>query len=130
MVHREKNYLDNLKGWIMKVGLIRCLQTENLCPATKCFLTINEKKGAFKDIDEDIHCIAVNTCGGCPGKNTAERAKRMVKQGAEAIVVSSCITLGSPMDFPCPFHHKIIEIVKKAVGDGIRVFEYSHEVKK
>lgn len=114
----------------MKIGLIRCLQTENLCPAAKCLSAMSEKKGAFKDIEGDVQCVAVNTCGGCPGKNAADRAKRMVKQGAEAIAISSCITLGSPINFPCPFHHKIIQIVKDAVGDGIPVLEYSHDVKK
>ncbi len=114
----------------MKVGLIRCMQTENVCPATKCLGAMREKKGAFQEVEEDIECVGVNTCGGCPGKNAAQRAATMVKRGAEAIVLSSCISLGSPNNFPCPFHHKMLETVKDAVGDKIRVFTYSHDVKK
>jgi len=38
----------------MKIGLIRCLQTEDMCPGTACFKVINEKKLAFDGITEDI----------------------------------------------------------------------------
>ncbi len=50
----------------MKIGLIRCLQTEDMCPGTACFKVINEKKLAFDGITEDIEIIGINTCGGCP----------------------------------------------------------------
>jgi len=32
----------------MKVGLIRCLQTEDMCPATTDFKVMKEKECAFK----------------------------------------------------------------------------------
>lgn len=38
----------------MKVGLIRCMQTEDMCPATTCFKVMNTKKLAFEGVDEDI----------------------------------------------------------------------------
>ncbi len=38
----------------MKVGLIRCTQTEDMCPATACLKVIKEKKLAFDGITEDI----------------------------------------------------------------------------
>ena len=41
----------------MKVGIIRCLQTEDMCPGTTDFKVIKEKKAAFKDIEEDIEII-------------------------------------------------------------------------
>lgn len=111
----------------MKAGLIRCMQTENVCPASKCFEAMRERKGAFADIDEEITIVGVNTCGGCPGKNAAQRARHMVKRGADAIVLASCVTLGTPLNFPCPFHKKMLEIVREAVGEKARVFDYSHE---
>ena len=114
----------------MKIGLIRCMQTENVCPASNCFRAMWERKGAFTDCEEEIVCVGVNTCGGCPGKNAAQRAKHMVQQGAEAIVLASCITLGTPHDFPCPFRRKLAESVRHAVGEGIRVFDYSHDAPK
>lgn len=50
----------------MKVGLIRCLQTEDMCPATTCFKVMDNKVLAFAGVNEDIELNGVNTCGGNP----------------------------------------------------------------
>ena len=71
----------------MKVGLIRCLQTEDMCPATTCIKVMQLKKLAFEGINEDIELIGVNTCGGCPGKKAVTRAEEMVNRGADTIVL-------------------------------------------
>ena len=113
----------------MKAGLIRCMQTENVYPASNCFNAMRNRKGAFADIDEEITLVGVNTCGGCPGKNAAQRVKHMVAQGADTIVLASCITLGTPIGFPCPFHKKMLDIVKAAVGDDVRLLDHSHDPK-
>ena len=34
----------------MKVGIIRCMQTEDYCPASTDFRVMREKQGAFADI--------------------------------------------------------------------------------
>ena len=52
----------------MKIGIIRCMQTEDYCPGTTDFKFIREKKGAFENITEDIEIIGFVNCGGCPGK--------------------------------------------------------------
>ncbi len=36
----------------MKLGLIRCLQTEDMCPATTDLKFIKSKKGAFEGISD------------------------------------------------------------------------------
>lgn len=69
----------------MKVGLIRCLQTEDMCPATTDFKVMREKKCAFQDVEGEIEVIGVNTCGGCPGKKAVTRAAEMVKGGADRL---------------------------------------------
>ena len=86
----------------MKVGLIRCLQTEDMCPATTCFSVMKLNKLAFENITEDVEIIGINTCGGCPGKKAVTRAVEMVKRGADTIALASCITKGNPIGFPCP----------------------------
>lgn len=48
----------------MKVGLLRCMQTEDMCPASTDFAVMKNKKGAFKGVNEEIEVIGVNTCGG------------------------------------------------------------------
>ena len=45
----------------MKVGLIRCMQTEDMCPATTCFKVMNTKKLAFENIEEDIEVVGLTT---------------------------------------------------------------------
>ena len=61
----------------MKVGLIRCMQTEDMCPASTCLKVMKEKKLAFEEISENIEVIGVNTCGGCPGKNPVQTSPEM-----------------------------------------------------
>lgn len=37
----------------MRVGIIRCMQTEDYCPGITDFKMIAEKKGAFEGIEEE-----------------------------------------------------------------------------
>ena len=48
----------------MKVGIIRCMQTEDYCPGTTDFKFIREKKGAFEGVEGDIEIIGFINCGG------------------------------------------------------------------
>lgn len=43
----------------MKVGIIRCLQTEDMCPGTTDFKVIKDKSMAFEGIKEDIDIIGL-----------------------------------------------------------------------
>ena len=52
----------------MKVGIIRCMQTEDYCPGTTDFKMIREHKGVFEGVDEEIDLVGFCNCGGCPGK--------------------------------------------------------------
>jgi len=110
----------------MKVGLIRCQQTEEACPATTDFKVMREKSGAFQGIDEEIEMIGLNSCGGCPGKKAVFRAQEMVKRGADAIVFASCISKGTPIGYPCPFAKKMREVVAASLGANIKIIDYTH----
>ncbi|MDR2515397.1 MAG: CGGC domain-containing protein [Christensenellaceae bacterium] len=110
----------------MKVGLIRCMQTEDVCPATTDFKVMREKTGAFEGIEEDIQVVGLNSCGGCPGKKAIFRAREMVKRGADTIVFASCISRGNPIGYPCPFAKKMRDTVSKDLGDEIRIIDYTH----
>ncbi|MDL2294342.1 CGGC domain-containing protein [Ruminococcaceae bacterium OttesenSCG-928-D13] len=111
----------------MKLGLIRCLQTEDMCPMGVCLKTVSKKGGAFSGIDGDITITGINTCGGCPGKKAVSRAALMVKQGAEAIALCSCIEKGTPIGFACPHKEEMLSAIKKKVGSEITIFEYTHD---
>lgn len=47
----------------MKVGLIRCMQTEDMYPGTTDFKVMKEKKCAFEGIEGEIEVIGFSTCG-------------------------------------------------------------------
>ena|SRR5690554_997669 len=110
----------------MKVGLIRCLQTEEMCPGTTDFKVIKEKKGAFAGVDGEIEIIGMTTCGGCPGKKAVSRGVEMVKRGADTIALCSCITKGNPIGFPCPYAEEIKAALQRKLGDSIRIIDYTH----
>jgi predicted metal-binding protein len=110
----------------MKVGLIRCMQTEDMCPATTDFMVMKNKKAAFEGVEGEIEVIGVNTCGGCPGKKAVTRAQEMVKRGADTIVLASCITKGNPIGFACPHAETMKEAIAKKLGDSIKIIDYTH----
>ncbi len=110
----------------MKVGIIRCNQTEDFCPGTSDFRVVREKTGAFEGVAEDIEIIGFINCGGCPGKKAVLRARELLKRGADTIAFASCIQKGSPLGYPCPFAKKMKEIVQNEVGQDIKILDYTH----
>lgn len=65
----------------MKLGIIRCMMTEDYCPGTKDFKAVREKSGVFEGVEEDIEIVGFINCGGCPGKKSVLRARELVKRG-------------------------------------------------
>lgn len=110
----------------MKIGLIRCMQTEDMCPSSTCFRVIKNRKMAFEGTDEDIDIIGWNSCGGCPGKKAVSRAVDMVDRGADTIVLASCITRGAPIGFPCPFAEQIKDAIVQKLGESVAIIDYTH----
>jgi predicted metal-binding protein len=110
----------------MKVGIIRCMQTEDYCPGTTDLKFIKAKAGAFKSTEDEIELIGFVSCGGCPGKRAVLRAKELVKRGADTIAFASCIRKGTPIGFPCPNAEQMIEAVRRAVGPEITILDYTH----
>lgn len=110
----------------MRVGIIRCKQTEDMCPGTMDFQLIRNKKRAFEGVEEDIEVYGMVSCGGCPGKKVLARAKEMVKRGADTIAFASCITKGNPIGFPCPHAEKILAMVGKKLGDKVKIMDHTH----
>ena len=84
----------------MKIGIIRCQQTEDICPGTTDFKIAAQGKLAFEETGP-VEVIGFVSCGGCPGKRAVSRAKIMVERGAQAIVFASCISRGTPIGMPC-----------------------------
>ncbi len=110
----------------MKVGLIRCMQTEDICPATTDFIFIRDKKGAFANVEGEIELIGLISCGGCPGKKAVTRAAEMVKRGADTIALASCITKGNPIGFACPHAETMQKAIAQKLGPDIKILDYTH----
>ncbi|KXL52099.1 CGGC domain protein [Anaerotignum neopropionicum] len=110
----------------MKVGIIRCMQTEDMCPGTSDFKVMKEKKGAFAGIEEEIELIGFSSCGGCPGKKAITRAEEMVKRGANTIALASCITKGAPIGFVCPHAEAMKKAISTKIGADIKILDYTH----
>lgn len=110
----------------MKAGLIRCMQTEDMCPGTTDFKVMKEKKCAFEGVEGEIEVVGFISCGGCPGKKAVTRAAEMVKRGADTIVLTSCITKGNPIGFPCPNAAQMKAAIEKKVGHSIKIIDYTH----
>lgn len=110
----------------MKLGLIRCMQTEDMCPGSTCLHVIKNRKLAFSDVSDEIELVGMVACGGCPGKRAVSRAEMLVKRGANAIALASCISKGSPIGFPCPHHEQMRVAIAKKIGEDILIFDYTH----
>ena len=110
----------------MKVGIIRCQQTEDYCPGTADFRMIREKQGAFEGIEEDIEIVGFINCGGCPAKKAVLRARELVKRGADTIAFASCIQKGNPIGYPCPFARKMKELIANDLGKSVQFLDYTH----
>ena len=91
-----------------KVGIIRCQQTEDLCPGTTDFVTAAKGKGSFEAFGE---CQIVGFV--------------LVDRGAEAVALASCIGKGSPIGFPCPNREQMVQAIRAKIGD-IPLLEYTH----
>jgi predicted metal-binding protein len=110
---------------MLKVGMIRCQQTEDMCPGNTDFKVAKEGKCAFEETGP-VEVVGFVSCGGCPGKRAIMRAKTMVERGAEAIVFVSCVTKGNPIGYPCPHYANMRDAVMKKVGPDIKIIEWTH----
>ncbi|MFA8432938.1 MAG: CGGC domain-containing protein [Marinifilaceae bacterium] len=110
---------------MIKAGIIRCQQTEDICPGTTDFKIANKGILAFEETGP-VELIGFVTCGGCPGKRAVSRAQEMVKRGAEAIFFASCISKGHPISFPCPHFETMKAAITKKLGPEIRIIDWTH----
>lgn len=108
-----------------KAGIIRCQQTEDMCPGNTDFKVAREGKCSFEAIGP-VEVVGFVTCGGCPGKKAVTRAKTMVERGAEVIAFASCIKNGNPIGMACPHAEKMIEAVTRKLGPEIKILDWTH----
>lgn len=108
-----------------KVGIIRCQQTEDICPGNTDFAVASKGKMAFEETGP-VEIVGFVSCGGCPGKRAIHRTKLMVERGAEIIVFASCISKGNPIGYPCPHYANMRDAIIKKIGHDVQVIEWTH----
>ena len=108
-----------------RVGIIRCQQTEDMCPGTTDFKVASRGRLAFEGIGPS-EVIGFTSCGGCPGQRAVSRARQMVDRGAEVIAFASCISRGNPIGFACPHFSEMKKAIVKKLGDEIKLLDYTH----
>lgn len=108
-----------------KVGIIRCQQTEDLCPGSTDFRVASEGKLGFAELGP-VEIVGFVSCGGCPGKRAVARAKMLVDRGAEVVTFASCMSKGNPIGFPCPHYEAIRNAVGKKLGSEAKILEWTH----
>ncbi|MBP7632730.1 CGGC domain-containing protein [Candidatus Ozemobacteraceae bacterium] len=109
----------------MKVGIIRCQQTESMCPGSACFVFAARGKGAFEETGP-CEIAGFVSCGGCPGKNVVPRVNMMIERGVDAIAFASCMKRGTPIGFPCPHYADILETVGNNLDKPVKILDYTH----
>ncbi len=108
-----------------KAGIIRCQQTEDMCPGSTDFKVASEGKGVFTETGA-VEITGFLSCGGCPGKKAVKRAEMLVARGAEVIALASCISKGNPVNFPCPHYDTMKEAIRKKLPENITLLDYTH----
>jgi predicted metal-binding protein len=96
-----------------KIGIIIC-NREKTCFGGKCFMSIQERAGAFRKYskNEPLEIVGFITCGGCPGERLERAPSEMKKYGAEEIYLASCFLAGYP---PCPYIGDFIQYIENYV---------------
>jgi len=99
---------------MVKVGIIICYRNRT-CTGGKCFMSIEDRSGAFARYPEDepIKVVGWITCGGCPGERLEFAPAEMKKYGAEVIHLASCFLAGYP---PCPYIRNFVQYIEHYAG--------------
>lgn len=108
----------------MKIGIIRCSETEDMCPGTTCFKMASMGRGAFEDTGP-VEVVGFVTCGGCPGKRAVARAQTMAQRSVDAIVLASCMKRGTPIGYPCPHIDSIEGAIREKLPET-RIIDWTH----
>ncbi|HQC43492.1 MAG TPA: CGGC domain-containing protein [Verrucomicrobiota bacterium] len=111
----------------MKIGIIRCQKTADICRCPcAADLKIEAEGKSSAEGKSPVEIIGFFSCGGCPGKQAVPRAKILVERGAQEIVFASSAPQGKPGKTSCSHRKEVKETVIRNIGDGVRIIEWDH----
>lgn len=109
----------------LKAGVIRCQQTEDICPGTTDFKVLPLGKLAAAEVGP-VEIVGFVSCGGCPGKRAVARVRTLLARGAEVIFLASCIRKGNPIGFPCPHVAMMKAAIEEEIEGRARLIDWTH----
>lgn len=90
-----------------KIGIIRCQQTEDMCPGIGDFMVAKQGSGSLAESGIGAcEVVGFVTCGGCPGKKAVNRAAMLRDRGAEVIMLLPVLEKAHLLAFPAPIKRK------------------------
>jgi predicted metal-binding protein len=94
----------------MRIGIVICDRYRD-CAGGKCFRATRRREGGFSiySSGESLEVVGFVSCGGCPGVNLEYAPEEMVKNGAEAIHLSTGFVVGYP---PCPWTEYFAQMIE------------------
>lgn len=103
---------------MVKVGIIFCSKCVDTCWDIKDLVAMKEGTGVFTDLGPAklVGCIC---CEGCSGKRVVDRAKLLIKCGADIIAFSSCTNNINADGNTCPYSKHILEEMSKQLKTTI-----------
>jgi len=108
-----------------KIGIIRCMQTEDICPGTKDFKAIKEGTSAFEETGP-AELVGFVSCGGCPGDKVVKRAEKLIENGAEIVAFATCMKKGKT----CPNFDQIKKETEEHLKGRTSFMEWTHQAKQ
>ena len=108
-----------------KAGIIRCQQTEDLCPGTTDIKIAAKGEGAFAETGP-VEVMGIVSCGGCPGKRAVARAAMLAQRGAEVVALASCLKKGVPIGMPCPHVEVMSKAIRAKLPENVVLLDWTH----
>ena len=115
----------------MKIGILTCLHSNNICARVRCLSAFSERSDFFQNYGEDVCLAAMMTCNGCRSMNATEpkedagmleKADRLVSEGITTIHVGVCRLINGKEE--CPRMTQICQMLEER---GIRVIRGTHK---
>lgn len=99
---------------MVRIGIMICDRNRK-CTGGKCFMSIEERDGAFARYPENepIDIVGFISCGGCPGERLEFSPADMKKYGAQVIHLATGYLAGYPA---CPYIRDHIQYIENYVG--------------
>lgn len=113
----------------MKIGILTCLKSNDVCTRAGCLNGFNNRTDFFRDYDDTVTLGAMMTCNGCGDFNPAEPeddpgiAEKIARLVLEKIEIVHCGVCRMQAGVECERFGKICSMIEKT---GIKVVKGTH----